>query len=205
MSKLPADLPRQPSQGMTIPSSAVDAQGGVTLVITERVRPSQVYAYEAWAHRVHALLAVQPGFVGVHVLRDPARPVPEYITLLRFESDDALEAWRNSGGYQELLRELPKFTASEVDYREAHGLEAWFDRPASLSAPPLWKNVVVGFIGVYPLILLFSKLFAPLTQGWVWWAAIIPSAFFATVFLNWPVLPLLSRWLRKWLYQGSGS
>lgn len=185
---------------MTVPASSPASPEGVTLVITERVRPSRVKAYEAWAHRVHALLSKQPGFLGLHVLRDPSRPVPEYITLLRFETDAALEAWRQDRTYQDLLKELPEFTASEVDYREAHGLEAWFDRPASLSAPPLWKNVVVGFIGVYPLILLFSKVFQPITQGWVWWAAIIPSAFCATLFLNWPVLPLLSRWLRRWLY-----
>ncbi|GAA5501727.1 hypothetical protein Dxin01_01466 [Deinococcus xinjiangensis] len=185
---------------MTVPSPTATAPEGVTLVITERVRPSQVQAYEAWARRVHELLAQQAGFVGVHVLRDPARPVPEYITLLRFGSHEALEAWRGSAAYQSALRELPRFTAAEVDYREAKGLEAWFDRPASPDAPPLWKNIVVGFVGVYPLILLFSKLFAPITQDWVWWAAIIPSAFFATVFLNWPVLPLLSRWLRRWLY-----
>lgn len=185
---------------MTIPATSPAAPQGVTLVITERIRPSKVQAYEGWAHSVHGLLAGHPGFLGLHVLRDPARPVPEYITLLRFESDAALEHWRHSPGYLAALQQLPKFTASEVDYREAHGIEAWFDRPASLPAPPLWKNVVVGFIGVYPLILLFSKLFSPITQHWVWWAAIIPSAFFATVFLNWPVLPLLSRWLRRWLY-----
>lgn len=185
---------------MTVPSPTSASPEGVTLVITERVRPSQVQAYETWARELHAMLAQQPGFVGVHVLRDPARPVPEYITLLRFASHDALETWRQSAAYQAALRDLPKFTASEVDYREASGLEAWFDRPASLPTPPLWKNVLVGFIGVYPLILLFTKLFSPITQHWVWWAAIIPSAFFATLFLNWPVLPLLSRWLRRWLY-----
>lgn len=188
------------SNSMTVPAGSPATPDGVTLVITERVRPSQVQAYEAWAHRVHDLLAEHPGFLGVHVLRDPGQALPEYITLLRFSSQAALEAWRHSAAYQAALRELPRFTASEVDYREARGLEAWFDRPASLPAPPLWKNILVGFVGVYPLILLFSWLCGPLTRGWVWWAAILPSAFLATVFLNWPVLPLLTRWLRRWLY-----
>ncbi len=185
---------------MTVPASSAVSPDGVTLVITERVRPSQVQAYEGWARGVHDLLAQHPGFVGLHVLRDPARPVPEYVTLLRFSSQEALDAWRHSAAYQQALLELPHLTAAEVNYREARGLETWFDRPASPSAPPLWKNIVVGFIGVYPLILLFTKLFSPITQHWVWWAAIIPSALFATIFLNWPVLPLLSRWLRGWLY-----
>lgn len=185
---------------MTVPSASPATPDGVTLVITERVRPSQVAAYEAWAHRVHALLARQPGFVGLHVLRDPSRALPEYITLLRFSTQGALDAWRTEPTYRTMLEELPAFTAAEVDYREARGLEAWFDRPASLSAPPLWKNVLVGFVGVYPLILLFTWLSSPLTQGWAWWAAILPSAFLATLFLNWPVLPLLSRTLRRWLY-----
>ncbi|MBZ9712740.1 antibiotic biosynthesis monooxygenase [Deinococcus multiflagellatus] len=190
----------QPNPVMTVPSPTSAAPEGVTLVITERVRPSQVEPYETWARGVHALLAQQSGFLGLHVLRDPSGPVPEYITLLRFATQEALDAWRANPAYAAALRELPTFTASDVDYREARGLEAWFDLPGSLPAPPLWKNVLVGFVGVYPLILLFSYLCGFFTKGWPWWAAIIPSAFLATVFLNWPVLPLLSRLLRRWLY-----
>ncbi|MVN85477.1 antibiotic biosynthesis monooxygenase [Deinococcus sp. HMF7620] len=185
---------------MTVPSPSSAAPEGVTLVITERVRPSRVDAYELWARRVHALLAEHSGFLGLHVLRDPSGPVPEYITLLRFASQEALDAWRINPAYAAALRELPDLTASDVDYREARGLEAWFDRPARTPAPPLWKNVLVGFVGVYPLILLFTYLCGFFTRGWPWWAAILPSAFLATLFLNWPVLPLLSRALRGWLY-----
>lgn len=193
-----------PSAPMTVPSPTPGSPEGVTLVITERVHPEQVDAYEAWARGVHDLLDAHPGFQGLHVLRDRTAPLPEYITLLRFESQAALDAWRHSERYQLALRDLPRFTATEVHYREAAGLEAWFDRPPGVRPPSFWKNVVVGFIGVYPLILLFSRLAAPFTVGWPWWAAIIPSAFLATVFLNWPVLPLLSRWLRGWLYPRQG-
>ncbi|MFC4639700.1 antibiotic biosynthesis monooxygenase [Deinococcus hohokamensis] len=193
---------------MTVPSPTDATPQGVTLVITERVQPSQVDAYERWARGVHDLLATHPGFLGLNVLRDRSAPVPEYITLLRFASQGDLDAWRHAPAYQAALQELPRFTASEVHYREARGLEAWFDQPAgpvSPPAPPLWKNVLVGFVGVYPLILLFTWLSGFFTGGWPWWAAILPSAFLATVFLNWPVLPLLSRLLRSWLYPARRS
>lgn len=173
---------------------------GVTLVVTERVRPSQVTAYEAWARELHALQRLQPGFIGLHVLRDTSGPVPEYVTLVRFASPDALAAWRASAEYARALEQLPQFTAGEVDYRESVGLEAWFDRPARAPAPALWKNVLVGIVGVYPLILLFTLLLGPFTKGWPWWAAILSTVVPSTIFLNWPVLPLLSRMLRRWLY-----
>ncbi|UBV41825.1 antibiotic biosynthesis monooxygenase [Deinococcus taeanensis] len=189
-----------PNPSMTVPSPSTSAPEGVTLVITERVRPSRVEAYEAWARRLHALLAAQPGFLGVHVLRDPAGPLPEYITLLRFTSHAALDAWRLNPAYQDALAQLNQFTASEVEYREAQGLEAWFDRPARLPAPPLWKNMVVGVVGVYPLIMLFATLLRPVTADWPGWAATLATATLSTVFLNWPVLPWLSRLLRPWLY-----
>ena len=185
---------------MTVPSPTDTTPQGVTLVITERVQHSKVEEYESWARGVHDLLGQHPGFLGLNVLRDRSGPVPEYITLLRFVSQEALEDWRHSSGYQAALRDLPRFTACEVHYREASGLEAWFDRPAGTPAPPLWKNVLVGFVGVYPLILLFTWLTGFFTGHWPWWAAILPSAFLATLFLNWPVLPLLSRVLRRWLY-----
>lgn len=183
------------------PSPIPEAPQGVTLVVTELVRPARVAEYEAWARELHGRLGRQPGFLGLHVLRGESGGTPEYVTLVRFTTPEALAAWRGSAAYRSALARLPEFTAGEVEYRESVGLEAWFDRPArTTAAPPFWKNVVLGFVGVYPLILLFTWLSRPLVQGWPWWAAILPSAFLATVFLNWPVLPLLSRGLRGWLY-----
>lgn len=191
-----------PDADAPVPSpTAPVLREGVTLVITELVRPSRVQAYEDWARGLHATLARQPGFVGVHVLRGHSSGVPEYVTLLRFASAGALAAWRDSPEYRAALAQLPDFTAGEVDYRESVGLEAWFDRPAHPApAPPFWKNVVLGVVGVYPLILIFSLLFTPYTRGWPWYLAILSTVIPATIFLNWPVLPLLSRWCRGWLY-----
>ena len=64
--------------------------------MTEFVRPSRVTEYEAWARELHATLARWPGFVGVHVLRGRSGDTPEYVTLLRFVSAEALAAWRGS-------------------------------------------------------------------------------------------------------------
>ncbi|WP_084050962.1 antibiotic biosynthesis monooxygenase [Deinococcus hopiensis] len=189
----------------TAPSPATPPhRDGVTLVITEYVRPSRVAKYEDWARELHSTLARHPGFVGVHVLRGQSGNVTEYVTLVRFASRAALAAWRVSPEYAAALQQLPEFTAAEVDYRESEGLEAWFDRPTRSVAPPLWKNVVVGVVGVYPLILIFNLLFAPFTKGWPWWLAILSTTIPATLFLNWPVLPLLSRLLRRWLYPARG-
>jgi len=186
-----------PDASSSLPTYA--SPDGTTLVVTELVRRSRVPQYEAWARELHATLARQPGFLGVHVLRGESGGRPEYVTLLRFASPQALAHWRASPEYASALARLPEFTAAEVDYREAVGLEAWFDRPAR-AAPPFWKNVVVGVVGVYPLILLFSLLFAPFTQSWPWYLGILSTVVPATIFLNWPVLPLLSRWWRRWLY-----
>ncbi|NTY00065.1 antibiotic biosynthesis monooxygenase [Deinococcus sp. JMULE3] len=180
----------------TVPPQAT----GITLVVTERVRLSKLEAYEAWARRLHALQATQPGFLGLHVLRDTNGPVAEYVTLVRFASPQALAAWRATPAYRSALAELDEFTADEVEYREAQGLEAWFDRPARLPAPPLWKNVIVGIVGVYPLIMLFAWLLRPVTGEWPAWASTLATASVSTLFLNWPVLPWLSRLLRPWLY-----
>lgn len=194
-----------PDADAPAPSPTAPAlQGGVTLVVTELVRPPQVQAYEGWARELHATLARQPGFVGVHVLRGHSGGTPEYVTLLRFASAEALAAWRTSPEYAAALARLPDFTAGEVDYRESVGLEAWFDRPSRPApAPPFWKNVVLGVVGVYPLILVFSLLFTPYTREWPWYLAVLSTVIPATIFLNWPVLPLLSRWCRGWLYPGN--
>ena len=176
----------------------------VTLVISELVREGRIEAYEQWARDLHALQKQQPGFLGVNVIR-PSDPVhPEYVTIVRFATYAHLRAWQDSAQYQERIERLRDLIVGDVHYQNASGLQLWFDRPMRPApAPPFWKQVLVGVVGVYPLIMLFSALTAPITGLWHPALGVLVTATLSTIFLTYPVLPLLTRWLRPWLYPTS--
>lgn len=173
----------------------------VTLVISELVRDGRIEAYEQWARDLHALQKQQPGFLGVNVIRpsDPAHP--EYVTIVRFATYAHLRDWQDSAQYRERIERLRDLIVGEVHYQNASGLQLWFDRPLRPApAPAFWKQVIVGVVGVYPLIMLFSTISAPVTHTWPGWLSTLSTATLSTIFLTYPVLPLLTRWLRPWLY-----
>ena len=58
---------------------------------------------------------------------------------------------------------------------------------------------IVTFLGVFPVALLFSLLFKPLSETW---PPLIVSALFNVCIvasLTWVVMPLLTRWFKPWL------
>ncbi|ADV66788.1 antibiotic biosynthesis monooxygenase [Deinococcus maricopensis] len=185
-------------------TESFSADQSVTLVISELVREGHIDAYERWARELHALQNQQPGFLGVNVIRpsDPAHP--EYVTIVRFATYEALRTWQESPQYRERIQRLQDLIVGDVHYQNASGLQLWFDRPSRPApAPAFWKQVLVGVVGVYPLIMLFSTLTSPVTSAWPGWLATLTTATLSTLFLTYPVLPLLTRWLRPWLYPTS--
>ncbi len=82
-------------------------------------------------------------------------------------------------------------------------LEPWFDRPGipqRLKEPPIWKQVFIGVICVYPLILLLNLVLAPLTGGLPSKFALLLNVVFLSTLLAYPVMPWVTGLLKTWLY-----
>ncbi len=83
------------------------------------------------------------------------------------------------------------------------GLELWFDRPTTtrdLKEPPLWKQVIIGVVCVYPLVLLLNWGLGPVTQGIPKELAVLINVIILSTLLTYPVMPWVTRLLRAWLY-----
>lgn len=185
--------------GLPAPEAGEDKT--VTLVFSELVREGRISEYEAWAHDLHDQMGARPGFLGVTVIRPRDPGHPEYVTIVRFQSYETLREWQQSAAYAVALARLRDLIVGEGQQQHAEGLQLWFDRPSGPApTPAFYKQVVVGVIGVYPLILLFGAVTEPLTRALPAPVSVLITAALATVFLTYPVLPLLTRWLRPWLY-----
>ncbi len=175
----------------------------ITTMFADRVKPDKTKEYEAWSTGINASAKEFPGFLGVDVIRPDENNHPEYITLVKFDSCDNLKGWRESPSLAKSQKELPDMLVSDSFVQVCEGLELWFDRPTTtrdLKEPPLWKQVIIGVVCVYPLVLLLNWGLGPVTQGIPKELAVLISVIILSTLLTYPVMPWVTRLLRAWLY-----
>jgi antibiotic biosynthesis monooxygenase (ABM) superfamily enzyme len=185
--------------------------GPITLVISEVVEPSQVTAYEAWTAGINHDARQFEGFLGVEVIRPRDHYHPEYVVIVKFDTYDHLRDWIISPTYRAWMDKSYGLIATRSQQQLPSGLELWFTLPKAqsglpspLPSPPYYKQVVLGVLAVYPLILLANFLLGPLLAGLPSLLALLISVMFVSALLTYPVMPWLSKGLGGWLYPRRG-
>jgi uncharacterized protein len=181
--------------------------GPVTLVISEVVEPSKVDDYEAWTKGINRDARQFEGFLGIEVIRPRDHAHPEYVVIVKFESYDRLRCWLISPTYRAWMDRSYGLIAARSQQQLPSGLELWFTLPQArlgttspLPSPPYYKQVVLGVLAVYPLILLANRLLGPLLGGLPPLLGLFISVIFVSALLTYPVMPWLSKGLEFWLY-----
>ena len=175
----------------------------VTTMFTDRVKPDKTDEYEAWSTGIHGDAKQFPGFLGVDVIRPKESSHPEYITLVKFNNCENLKRWKESSNLAKWLEPLPNLLISDTQAQERVGLELWFDRPnipLRPKEPPFWKQLVIGVVCVYPLILVLMWALGPVMEGLPWRIALLINVVILSALLTYPVMPWVTRLLRPWLY-----
>ena len=140
-------------------------QDMVTEIITVSVKPGMEEAYRDWVDRIRQVEARFPGYQGLQL----QPPIPglqdDWVSLLRFDTAEHLNAWLESDARREALREVEPF----IDQRErqvASAFSGWFtfgDAPGQ--APPSWKQSMIVLLTLYPIVMLELLFLNPLTQS----------------------------------------
>jgi uncharacterized protein len=183
------------------------AAGPITLVISEVVKPSQATAYEAWTKGINRDAQKFEGYLGIDVIRPRDHHHPEYVVIVKFDTYDHLRTWLASPTYRAWMEQSYQLIAARSQQHLPNGLELWFTLPkqqtglqSPLPHPPYYKQVVVGVLAVYPLILLANGLLGPLLAGLPPLLALFISVIFVSALLTYPVMSWLSKGLAFWLY-----
>ncbi len=118
-------------------------QDMVTEIITVSVKPGMEEAYRAWVDRIRQMEARFPGYRGLQL----QPPIPglqdDWVSLLRFDTSEHLNAWLESDARRTALQEVEPF----IDQREqqvATAFSGWFtfgDAPGQV--PPNWKQSII--------------------------------------------------------------
>ena len=176
----------------------------ITLVISEVVEPYLIEEYETWTKGINQSAKQFEGFMGVEIIRPRDHQYPEYVVIVKFDNYAHCKHWLTSPVYQQWMQRSEEFISQRSQQHQQNGLELWFSLPKSTSVnppePPYYKQVIIGVITVYPLILLSNLLVAPLLQGLPALLSLLISVTFISALLSYPVMPYITKILAFWLY-----
>ena len=173
----------------------------VSMVIFEKVDPRRILEFEAWQKRINSTNANFPGFVGVSSKKLETGE-NEYSTVVQFDTPENLKRMLDSSELETLLNEATSYLIDKPKISHHEGLDIFFDKPRNTGNPPYYKKVILGIIAVYPLIVLVSILYSMSVARFVnlpFEIALFLQVIVVSALMTWPVMPLLSRLLRKWL------
>ena len=173
--------------------------------ITRVVREGKEAEFEDALKRFVARSLDHRGTTGAHLLlpTDASRP-REYGILRSFSSESHMRDFYDSDLFAEWKAEVEPLVEGEPVHRQLHGLEAFFRGNDTKSPPPRWKMAIVTWLGVFPVVLLWSRVLPkllPQVNAIVMTAMVTGAAVFT---LTWLVMPALTRGFARWLATNPG-
>lgn len=181
----------------------------VATVISTRIKPGREEDYRQWEQRIAAAQTRAKGFQGYRF--EP--PIPgvqaDYLSILRFDTEENLQAWMDSPERKRLLEDAASFTEEFHARTVRTGFDQWFSAgPAGAPPPPAWKVNMVVLLLLYPVVFLFGNyVMSPYLSGWA--NLPFPMALFianvaSIVLLNY-LVPWTSDRLTWWLRPGASA
>ena len=198
-----ADVHMVRATSQTSPSNPISA------VISTRVKPGCEAAYRRWEQRVAVAQSAAKGLQGYRF--EP--PIPgvqdDWLAILRFDTDENLQAWLHSPARLALVAEADPLT-EEFHYRVAQtGFDQWFQVPrAGGKDPAIWKQNLIVLLMLYPVVFLFGYFVqVPLLQtrlGLPFAIALLVGNVTSAILLNW-LVPWTNRRFLWWLDTGAAA
>jgi len=176
----------------------------VTVVISEIVLSTRVKEYETWVSGINQVVANFKGFLGVDVIRPRDSNHLEYVVIVRFDTYQNLDNWQKSQLSKKWLEKSQHMVERQSHSMQVTGLELWFTLPKNTHVqnrpPAYYKQVLIGIMAVYPLVLLVNMLLAPILISVPYLFGVFLSVIAISMLMTYPVMPWLTRRLNTWLY-----
>lgn len=170
----------------------------IYIAITRRVRPGCEAEFQRALLEFFQASFAEGGVLGVTMLTPPPGSNSREFGILRtFANEKERDLFYASPTYQAWEERARTLTEGEPEFRQLHGLEAWFRSPAN--PPPRWKMAVATYLGVFPVALMLSLTLAPAIHMWPFVLRTAAFNLCVVALLTWAVMPLITRVLHRWL------
>jgi antibiotic biosynthesis monooxygenase (ABM) superfamily enzyme len=171
----------------------------IHVAITRRVRPGCETDFQQALREFFQASFAHGGVLGASMLTPPPGSDSREFGILRtFADENERDSFYASPLFQAWDARARTLTEGQPEYRQLHGLEAWFS--SSGGPPPRWKMAVATFLGVFPTAAILNLTLGSAIRPWPF---ILGSAVFnacMVALLTWVVMPLVTRVLHKWLH-----
>src|SRR5258705_728933 len=168
------------------------------VAITRRVLPGKEAEFQGGLREFFHDSFSHGGVLGASmIVPSPGSDSREFGILRTFASKAEKDAFYNSPMFKAWNARAANLTEGDPQYRELHGLEAWFRSPQK--PPPRWKMAAATLIGVYPLSLVLALTVGKVVSGWPLPLNSLAIAVSMVLLLTWVVMPVVTRLLRPWL------
>jgi uncharacterized protein len=179
---------------------------GATAVITHRLRQESHPDYERWLEEIAPLCKASPGHLDWHIVR----PIPDltetYTVVIRFDTRDHLQRWMESPDRARLIDKVRPLLVGGDDYFISSGLDFWFmPNEVKSKAPVRWKQYLVTWSAIYPLVLCVPLLVVPALKA-LGAPLITPITTLAVTgvvvfFMVYVIMPRYTKLIHKWLFR----
>lgn len=177
----------------------------VTEIITVSVKPGKEEAYREWVDRIRQMEARFAGYQGLQL----QPPIPglqdDWVSLLRFDTAEHLNAWLESDARRAALREVEPF----IDRRErqvATAFSGWFTfGGVPGQAPPNWKQAMVVLLTLFPVVMIELLYLDPLLGSLDLAVATFIGNLLSVAALTWLLVPWANRAFGWWLRPTPGD
>lgn len=177
-------------------------QNSATEVIVTELKPGKENEYREWANRIDKLESSFPGFRGSY-MQPPASGETAWTTLLRFDTNEKLDAWLQSPARASLLKEAENLVDRVVAHRVDTSFPGWVPAdPATGKSPNIWKTATLVLLALFPVVMLELRFLNPILR-----AAGFPPALLvftgnaiSVALTTWPLMPLAILAFRPWLF-----
>jgi len=172
----------------------------VTVAISRRVRPGREADFDAWSQRITDAAEKFPGHLGAGHIRS-AETGGEHTIVYRFDTQEHFDAWQNSLDRTRLVEESLPLIEGEPRLEIATGLEYWFhdSECSDASPPPVWKQALLIWLGLYPVVLAVAYTVGVLLAPWPLPARSVLTTGLSVALMTWVVMPLVTKAFRPWL------
>ena len=170
--------------------------------IVQRVPAEATDKFRAWQREVTAAAQKFPGYEGTDLY--PPASGDEWVTVIHFESEAALQRWIASPERARWVEKL-RATVGDFELRTLKGgFSLWFaglrnDKGADGTMPPPWKMALTVLLGLYPTVMLLTLFVSPITSPLGFSISMLIGNALSVALLQWVVVPALMRVLRPWL------
>jgi len=177
----------------------------VTQVILSQVKPGMEDAYRDWSARIQEAQSQYPGYRGMY-LQPPSSNGGHWTTLLRFDTQEHLEAWLAAPERAKLLQESKAFIENEELMRLATSFPGWVPiNPLTGKGPPDWKTALLVLLGLYPIVVIELRFLNPFLRGLDSSLATFVGNAISVAGTTFITMPLFVRAFGWWLFEDKNS